>query len=281
MVIYYFSGTGNSYHVTKAFQQYMKNTYDEDIAAIAVNAQFLKYKDHLLYTPSDQVIGFVFPTHNRSLPIPIQRLLERLTLPKTSYLFAVTTHVQDSSYVFRQLKTRLGPSKKQLQMEAAILMPDNNPGRQSFYVPTQDMLRHIEEVMYEKVAMLSEIVARRETYIDADIGGAKLGNTPKRWIGTLMSKSKGNDLFYVNSTCSNCGECVAVCPSEKLRLSGIGPEWKKDVTCYQCYACINACPKQAIQLKSRFYRPSYSVKNDRYEHPFMTDREMREHIGGR
>ncbi len=269
MVIYYFSGTGNSYHVTKAFQQHMRDQYNEDIATIAVNAQFLKYKDHLLYMPSDQVIGFIFPTHDRSLPIPMQQLLERLTISKTSYLFAVTTYVQDSSYVFQQLKKCLKASKKQLQVEASIVMPDNNPGRESFFMPSKDKLDQMEELMYEKVSMLASIINQRKYYTDSERLGKKLERTPNRWLRKLSEKKKGNGLFYVTSICSNCGKCMTVCPSEKLSLSAIGPEWKKNVVCYQCYACINACPKQAIQLKNRFYRPSYSTQNGRYEYPFI------------
>ncbi len=44
--------------------------------------------------------------------------------------------------------------------------------------------------------------------------------------------------------CSNCGDCVSVCPAGALRLSGTRVVWNKDA-CIRCDRCISRCPHHA------------------------------------
>ncbi len=49
--------------------------------------------------------------------------------------------------------------------------------------------------------------------------------------------------------CTGCGDCVAVCPTDCLAMSGPRP-WPRPRACVSCAACELVCPADAIQLRA-------------------------------
>lgn len=48
--------------------------------------------------------------------------------------------------------------------------------------------------------------------------------------------------------CTGCGDCVAVCPTECLAMSGPLPWLPRPLDCVSCTVCELICPAGAIQL---------------------------------
>ena len=46
--------------------------------------------------------------------------------------------------------------------------------------------------------------------------------------------------------CTNCGECVKICPSEVYQLQGAQVVAANSVDCSGCQSCISVCEPQAI-----------------------------------
>lgn len=80
--LYHFSGSGNSLHAARELQQRLP---DADLVTMV----------RLLGTdairPRGETVGFVFPIHGMTLPIPVRRFISRLDPASTQYLFAVAT----------------------------------------------------------------------------------------------------------------------------------------------------------------------------------------------
>ncbi len=48
--------------------------------------------------------------------------------------------------------------------------------------------------------------------------------------------------------CTGCGDCVAVCPTECLAMTGRIPWLPRPLDCIACGACELVCPVGAIHL---------------------------------
>jgi NAD-dependent dihydropyrimidine dehydrogenase PreA subunit len=50
------------------------------------------------------------------------------------------------------------------------------------------------------------------------------------------------------SRCTGCADCVTVCPTQCLAMSGDLPWLPRPADCIACKACEVVCPTQAIDL---------------------------------
>jgi len=48
--------------------------------------------------------------------------------------------------------------------------------------------------------------------------------------------------------CTGCGDCVPVCPTECLEMSGALPWLPRPGDCIQCDICVLVCPVDALRL---------------------------------
>lgn len=51
--------------------------------------------------------------------------------------------------------------------------------------------------------------------------------------------------YYASLDCDDCGLCIKNCPVQAIKLVDGKPYWK--FTCESCMRCMNACPKKAIE----------------------------------
>lgn len=60
-------------------------------------------------------------------------------------------------------------------------------------------------------------------------------------VRLLMPKPRADE-----GKCTECGLCVAECPTNSITL---GPKPNIAKTCYRCYRCITGCPEEALSVK--------------------------------
>lgn len=53
--------------------------------------------------------------------------------------------------------------------------------------------------------------------------------------------------FINYAKCSCCGDCIALCPENALRMEEIGPVFVHPNTCTYCTICEAICPENAIR----------------------------------
>src|SRR5271157_3196304 len=82
VVIYYFSGSGNSLHVAKELQKRIPGSDLKPIVSLLNN--------DTIKTKADTV-GFVFPIHGLTVPIPVKKFVKKLNLYSAEYIFAIAT----------------------------------------------------------------------------------------------------------------------------------------------------------------------------------------------
>ncbi|MFX1566881.1 MAG: EFR1 family ferrodoxin [Promethearchaeota archaeon] len=276
--IYYFSGTGNSLFVARELQKHIPDSKLIPIAAI-LNGLSDEINDNI-ETVTD-IIGFVFPCHGLTIPIPIKQFLKHLDPSSSKYIFAVVTRGGSVFHGFSAINKILNKKQRQLDASFIIDMWMNDPKLKFFSIPSNEELKVIELNTIEKVNFIKDIIVNQEEYHD-DISGDTFShsNTLNYILEKLIAFTvhhiapKVKNYFYVDSKCIECGICEKVCLSQKIHIVNDRPIWQNHIDCYYCYTCLNYCPTESIQIYSKFYMKSYTEEKGRYPHPYAKVKDM-------
>jgi len=274
--IFYFSGTGNSLHVARKLHQ---KIIDSKLIPIARILEENKSKKTIKLTANS--IGFVFPCHGLTIPIPIKYFLKKVDLSSSKYIFAIVTRGGTVFRGFSLINKILRKQDKQLNSTFIIDMALNDPKLKYFRVPAKDELRIMENNVQNKLELIYDVISDQVTFSDED-NGANFSRF--RLLNFILERlvpftvhnvaSKVKKYFYADINCNGCGICEKICPSQKIVIENDKPVWQKDKICYICYGCLNFCPNQAIQIYSKIYMKSYTEEKGRYPHPYANVIDM-------
>lgn len=255
-VIYYFSGTGNSFYVAKELRERLPGT--ELIPLVSLS------KQEKIETNAE-VVGFVFPIYFTAIPTTVKKVIEKLNLESAQYIFAVVTRSGISHSAFFTLDKILNKKGKRLNACLSLNMASNNP-RFKYEAPTEEELAKLESEVNNRLDLIREIIGDRQEYREKDLQATT--HIPKiflRLISAIVGfLDRSNNGFYADTKCTGCGTCEKVCLSEKIKLNDKTPVWQQGIKCYNCCACVNYCPEQAVQMSSN------TEKYGRYSHPYAT-----------
>jgi ferredoxin len=272
--LYYFTGSGNSLFVAKELQKRIPKT---ELVPVVSELE----KDNPESTTKR--IGFVFPTHGQTVPIPVKKFLKKLDVTESEYLFLVTTRGGSRFFGFEKFNKILKKKKRKLNAGFIINMYNNDPKFKNWEKPSDETLKEIERKVLKKVEAIQEVINNNQDYIEKDTDYVTFNCIPpfrqllERLVLFAMGfaeRSGNKDYFYADENCIGCGTCATVCPSGKVIMVDDEPVWQDSVQCYLCYACINYCPKEASQIKTKWYMKSYTAENDRYPHPYASAKDI-------
>ena len=274
--IYYFSGTGNSLFVAKEIQ---KRLPDAKLIPI-VNL----LKQDVIETNTDTV-GFVFPLHGLTIPLPVKTFLNKLKLESSTYVFAIITRGGTESFAFPALNKILKRKGKNVDAFFILNVASNDPKFSVYEIPTREEFSLLETKVQKRLDGIKEKILHKEIIREEDTPVDTMRDhfsPPIAWflerlvlLGMwLAEKTDVNDYFYSDAKCTGCGICEKVCLSGKIKMAGPKPAWLDQTKCLLCYTCLNYCPSQAIQIKTKWYMKSFTDKNGRYPHPFASVNEM-------
>ncbi|MBN1214591.1 MAG: EFR1 family ferrodoxin [Candidatus Lokiarchaeota archaeon] len=270
--IYYFSGTGNSLYLAKQLQSLLP-----EINLIPI-AKILRF--NYIETKGEN-IGFIFPCHGLTIPIPVRKLLKRINIKASKYFFAIVTRGGSIFRGFPKINKLLKKQGKKLNASFVITMGLNDPKLKAFKVPNKRELKAIEINVQEKLRLIENVINHQKNYHD-DNSGVRFSKFSI--VNLIMERlipfavhyiaPKVKQYFYIDSKCMSCGICEKVCPSQKIIMKNNQPIWQSIVNCYYCYACLNYCPTESIQIYSQFYMKSYTPERGRYPHPYANVKEI-------
>lgn len=262
--IYYFSGTGNSLHIAKELQKRLPGA--ELIPIVSLLGK------EVITTHGDTV-GFVFPVHGMTVPIPVKRFIEKLELKSAKYTFAAATRGCTKCFAFKAINKILKRKGKALDSYFVLSMPINDPKFEEYEIPTEEKIAENKLIIGSRLDTMAKAILGYEKSREKDSEHIPSGFLLERLVllGMKFAELDGaSNYFYSDSKCTGCGTCEKVCPSGKIKMADNKPVWRNNVKCYLCYACINYCPRQAAQINNKWYMKSYTEKNGRYPHPYAT-----------
>lgn len=271
--IYYFSGTGNSMFIAKELIKLIPNT--ELISVV-------KAIQENNFTIESENVGFVFPCHGTTIPIPIKIFVEKMSITFSKYFFGIVTRAGSVFSGFNIIDKPLKKQNKKLNASFIIDMGFNDPKLKEFEVPSETDLKKLEESALIKLKTIKDVISSQADYIEKDTTDVTFSKS--KTLNALLEKlipfmthyvSPGvKKYFYTDSNCVGCGICEKVCLSRKIKMVNDKPVWQKNITCYLCYACLNYCPKSAVQIYSKIWMKSYTNEKGRYPHPYATYNEI-------
>ncbi|MDO4787460.1 MAG: EFR1 family ferrodoxin, partial [Fretibacterium sp.] len=228
-MIYYFSGTGNSYWTARTM-------------ATALEARFLSimaFADVSEVVPEGDRIGIVCPTYMRDIPWVVKGFLLKLR-PETAspYVFAVMTSNEGySGRGFRNIDRALRTCGLTLSAAFDLQMPGNCLESTAL----QDRERLAAAPGWTEA--FCEAVRRGEVNFASD--GVRAGKrfVEKSWFYKPYGLLKR---FKVGPACNGCGVCVRACPMGNIAIAS--GRAVHGGTCAACYACIHWCPRHATVM---------------------------------
>lgn len=259
-VIYYFSGTGNSYYVAK------KLAAATDATLLPITS--LDAHKHVSYNQ----IGFVFPSYDFKPPAYVKKVIENLDTIDCQYLYAVCTYGVALSKALYQFDKTLTGKGARLNAGFGIKMPHNAVGSYNFSdeaVKSRLIQSYTDiEVIITKVQNQYE-GRPQKTSVFEDGTLIRLFPMLMGFLFKLVTKGAKGLSFKTWDACNSCGQCVRICPVNNIAsVDGI-PVFGD--ACTGCFACLQWCPKRAIHIGNYGFD---QIKIKAYHHPDVSPSEL-------
>ncbi len=251
MKILYFTATGNSLFIAKAF--------GGDLLSIP---QLVKEET---YDLKDDKIGIVFPISSWGIPSFIAEFLKKVRFD-TKYLFAVATYGVYSGAVAKHLTGISREAGYEFSYINAVKMVDN-------YLPTFDMKKESAKIdkkgSKEKLqTILNDVSSNKKWILPENFIQKKLFDLMQSRKKPFSKKrlklhtyGEGIENYvYTDGNCTGCGLCAKVCPVDNIIVDTKNKKISLQDSCFACFACIQNCPSQAIHIRGE-------VSGNRYRHP--------------
>ena len=228
-VIFYFSGTGDSYSIAKGIQKKIGDT---------ILAPLLKAKDYKV--EEYNIVGFIFPVYYVHVPQIALSAIKAISLRKGQQVFAIAAYGGSWGYALQDIREALSDKDVILQ-EHKIRTPGNYILEYgAFPKAYQEYILKKAEKQISKIAGF--ILENKKTgYIEPN-RIAKIFHSRSDKQRSLFGKI-GSD-SYAKEQCVHCYQCVKLCPTDNITIREGNPIWGSK--CVQCMAFIQWCPQKAV-----------------------------------
>ncbi|MDD4842948.1 MAG: EFR1 family ferrodoxin [Anaerotignum sp.] len=238
-MIFYFSGTGNSY----ATARFLSEKLGETLIDIA---QAMQKNEVAYFLQGNEKLGFVFPVYAWAPPKIVTDFVKKLVLhwEKQPYTFGVCTCGGSAGNAIEVLAAALSKKGLVLASGYSVIMPNNyfvSPEANSQEKQAETL--HKAQVTWERI--LEAVQQQKQGFFRVKKGKAA-GLLTAAISPAFQRFATITKPFYVTQDCIGCGLCERVCTAYCIQLKDGIPTWTKD-KCNMCLACVNRCPKGAIQ----------------------------------
>lgn len=255
-MIFYFSGTGNSYHAAKTIAEAQGEKLFSISEELDKNEALLEY----VLQPGE-LLGFIYPVHAWGPPKLVLEFIKRMKLSgEKPYIFSLCTCGDEEGLTTKVFQKALNKRGIRLDSGLSIIMPNNY----IFGFDVDSKKVEIEKLQKAEqwLSEINHILAERRADVFQLLPG-KAPNFKTTIINPLFNRYNTNTKkFFATDNCTGCGLCEEVCPVHIIKVQG-KPAWEKG--CTQCLACIHRCPEKAIQYGKG------TMKKGRYVHPDLLE----------
>lgn len=249
LVVYYFSGTGNSENVAR----WMADIAKEKGTKVSL-INIAKTDRLTISSPEpDALVVFVSPIHGFNYPPVMLNFIRRFPKGKNKVLLMntragmligkwITPGLTGIAFYFSALILKMkGYSIKSM---FPVDLPSNwisiHPGL------NERTVKYLHERNQEKVYRFarkvlnggSDFRGMYEIIQDTLVAPISLGYY---FIGRFLFAKT----YYVSADCDNCDLCIKTCPVKAIKKVDGRPFWT--FNCESCMRCMSNCPKKAIE----------------------------------
>lgn len=245
-VIYYFSGTGNTWWVAT---QILEMLQEHEIQVSCHSIETLMIEDVLTQLSGVDHIILGFPVYGSTAPRPMMDFVHTFPLSngkQTMSIFATQAFASgDTAWAVSQSFKHRGYS---IQQARHFRMMNNlHLPQYKFYPPKNDerLERLLDKTRPRVAGFVKEMIANKKHIVGNNLLGHIMGRIQRRHIETMINKAS-NELTVNTKRCILCGKCQRICPTgnifqhqDQLVFSNL---------CALCLRCYSQCPTSAILL---------------------------------
>ncbi|GHT99293.1 4Fe-4S ferredoxin [Spirochaetia bacterium] len=228
--IFFFSGTGNSFDITKRIAEKLGNTDIFNIANIKVMPVLDNYKK----------IGLIFPVYGFTMPNIVARFISQLKINENVYNFSVVTMGAFALGAMYRTMEAYNKINIKLNYITNVYMPENYilfsnvPSDKLIKTHLDNSVKRVTEIVLD-IQQCKEKPAKKSIFYNF-VKKTSLEESGK-WAFTAKS-------FVINNDCVKCKKCINICPVNNISYTNENIVFGEHCEC--CLACIHSCPKQAI-----------------------------------
>ncbi len=256
VIIYFMSGTGNSYRVATWMGQQARAAGTQSRVIPIENA-----------SPAEEVsdgdnnlMGIVMPTHGFTAPWHMLRFVMRLPRRKGTHAFCVNT--QAGMKLGSAFIPGIGGSAPFLIALILALRGFRVRGVMGLNMPSNWMALHSGLHPKNVAAIIARAKPRVERFLECILQGNRhwlnVGNAIMFILGLLLlyisvlylvfGRFFLAKIFFANNRCNGCGICARSCPVGAISMRGDRkprPYWRYN--CENCMRCMAYCPEKAVE----------------------------------
>jgi ferredoxin len=259
IIIYFFSGTGNTWWVANTLQQQLR-AKKHQVECYSIETLTEKDVTEQVNVAEHIVLGF--PVYGSTAPKLMFDFIQQFpiaTNEQSISIFATQAMASgDSAYHIGLLFKNKGYELE--QTKHFIMMNNFHIPKFRFYRPKNDyrLDKLLEKTLPKVENFAKEISNGYKHIIGNNFWGHLLGDLQRRHIDkTINSISKE---FKVDRTCCiKCGKCQRICPTQNIEMCQ--DTYKFGHKCILCLRCYSQCPTSAILIgegtKNEYKYPRY------------------------
>lgn len=239
MTLFYYTSTGNSLQVAKAFG-------GQCISIPAVmKGQLREF--------SDDVIGVVTPNHHGKAPQQVLDFLTQVKL-KADYKFLIVNYGLLNANSIQQLVDLAKKNGNVFDYANKIWMVEN-------YFKIFNVGWHEKSLKWRNIdGNISRLVSDVNNRVRKIHSAMFLLKGLAFISDSLLAVKAPYKRFRVEKAkCTSCGTCVKVCPVDNIKLDANYPVFGDK--CVLCGACTHNCPQNAIRFKGERTKSRYRNAN--------------------
>jgi Pyruvate/2-oxoacid:ferredoxin oxidoreductase delta subunit len=249
LLIYYFSGTGNSQKVALWMSQV---AHELDLETECINIAGID-RLHIPVPPADAVVAFVSPVHGFNYPPIMLHFIRRFPKGQNDVLLLntragmligkwITPGLSGLTFYWSGLILKLKGYR--LKSMYPVDLPSNwisvHPGlnaRTVTYLHERNKER-VTAFARKTLAGESDFKALFEIVQDMLVAPVSLGYY---FIGRFLFAKT----YYASGDCNHCDVCIQNCPVKAIIKVDDRPFWT--FRCESCMRCMSNCPQKAIE----------------------------------
>lgn len=259
-VIFYFSGTGNTWWVSTQLKEGLEkrscsvDMYSLENSVLRENnfvLEAIENADHV-------IIGF--PIYGSAMPLNMREFVANLPTPSKPRPFAAfctqAAFSGDGGVYFKKEVEAKGYEFRQSYQFNLTTNFNVAMFPFSFSKPAQG--KKLEKIKKKAVAKVQEMATNivsgtprveGRRFYQILIGGLQ------RHFFLKNEKKMIGKFSFLKDKCVKCGLCVKSCPTNSLTLDEEIPNLQRDDNCLLCFRCYNFCPTLAINYGGKVKNP--------------------------